>query len=40
MNHVLKEVRDAAQQLPSYSSPALPLHPKLVEAIVRFVGRR
>ena len=39
MNHVLKEVRDASQQAASYSDPALPLHPRLVESIIRFVGR-
>jgi alpha-beta hydrolase superfamily lysophospholipase len=40
MNHVLKEVRETAQQLPSYSNPELPLHPGLVDALVRFVGQR
>ena len=39
MNHVLKEVREASQQTASYSDPSLPLHPKLVEALSRFVGQ-
>jgi hypothetical protein len=39
MNHVLKEVREASQQAASYSNPALPLHPRLVESITTFVGR-
>jgi pimeloyl-ACP methyl ester carboxylesterase len=38
MNHVLKEVpADPARQMASYADPALPLAPKLVEAIVDFV---
>lgn len=38
MNHVLKEVSgDLATQLPSYSDPKLPLHPKLADAIATFV---
>jgi alpha-beta hydrolase superfamily lysophospholipase len=38
MNHVLKTVpADAAQQLASYSDPALPLAPQLVSALVDFV---
>lgn len=37
MNHVLKEVRDPAQQLDSYGNPELPLHPRLVEALRAFV---
>ena len=39
MNHVLKEVRESSQQAASYSDPALPLHPRLVESIANFVGR-
>jgi pimeloyl-ACP methyl ester carboxylesterase len=39
MNHVLKEVREASQQTASYSDAALPLHPRLVESITKFVGR-
>jgi fermentation-respiration switch protein FrsA (DUF1100 family) len=38
MNHVLKEVREASQQTASYSDPALPLHPRLVEAITLFIA--
>jgi alpha-beta hydrolase superfamily lysophospholipase len=37
MNHVLKEVREASQQAASYSDPALPLHPALIERIAEFV---
>jgi fermentation-respiration switch protein FrsA (DUF1100 family) len=37
MNHVLKEVREASQQTASYSDPALPLHPRLIDAITAFV---
>ena len=37
MNHVLKEVRDASQQTGSYSDPSLPLHPKLIDVISRFI---
>jgi len=39
MNHVLKEVREASQQTGSYSDPTLPLHPRLVESITRFIER-
>jgi uncharacterized protein len=39
MNHVLKEVREASQQIASYSNPALPLHPRLIEAIAAFIAR-
>ena len=39
MNHVLKEVRDASRQSASYSDPALPLHPRLVESVAKFVSR-
>lgn len=39
MNHVLKEVREASQQTASYSNPALPLHPQLVELITKFIGK-
>jgi len=39
MNHVLKEVREPSQQTASYSDPALPLHPRLVESIAKFVGQ-
>jgi len=39
MNHVLKEVREPSKQTASYSDPALPLHPRLVEAITQFVGQ-
>ena len=39
MNHVLKEVRDSSQQTASYSDPTLPLHPRLVESIARFIGQ-
>jgi hypothetical protein len=38
MNHVLKEVREASGQVASYSDSTLPLHPRLVESIVRFIG--
>lgn len=38
MNHVLKPVAgDLAAQMPSYSDPALPLAPGLVEAVATFV---
>lgn len=38
MNHVLKLVDgDAAQQLPSYGNPDLPLAPRLVDHVVLFV---
>jgi uncharacterized protein len=39
MNHVLKSVKEAHRllQLPSYSDPSLPLHPKLVPALVEFL---
>ena len=39
MNHVLKAVKgtERAEQLPSYADPALPLHPKLVPALVGFL---
>jgi pimeloyl-ACP methyl ester carboxylesterase len=40
MNHVLKQVREPARQLPSYSNPELPLHPGLVDALVGFLARR
>ena len=39
MNHVLKEVREASKQTASYSDPALPLHPRLVESITKFIGQ-
>ena len=39
MNHVLKEVRESSRQIASYSDPALPLHPRLVESIATFVGQ-
>ena len=39
MNHMLKEVREASQQIASYSDPALPLHPRLIESITRFIER-
>ena len=39
MNHVLKEVREPSQQTTSYSDPAFPLHPRLVESIAQFVGQ-
>ena len=39
MNHVLKDVREASQQTASYSDPALPLHPRLVGSITKFVGQ-
>jgi len=38
MNHVLKEVREASQQTASYSDPALPLHPRLIDVITTFIG--
>jgi hypothetical protein len=38
MNHVLKEVREASQQTASYSDPALPLHPRLIESVTTFIG--
>ena len=39
MNHVLKAVKETEvkAQLPSYSDPSLPLHPKLVPAVVAFL---
>lgn len=39
MNHVLKAVAktDQKEQLPSYSDPSLPLHPKLMPALVEFL---
>lgn len=38
MNHVLKEVpADPRRQLASYGDPALPLHPRLLERIVKFL---
>jgi uncharacterized protein len=37
MNHVLKEVREASQQMASYSDPSLPLHPGLIGPIVELV---
>jgi uncharacterized protein len=37
MNHVLKEVRDPAQQAGSYSNPDLPLHPELGPLVSGFV---
>jgi len=39
MNHVLKEVREPAKQVASYSDPALGLHPGMVEALNGFVDR-
>lgn len=39
MNHVLKEVRDPSKQSASYSDPALPLHPRLVESVTKFVSQ-
>jgi uncharacterized protein len=39
MNHVLKEVREPSNQTASYSDPALPLHPRLVESITKFVSQ-
>jgi pimeloyl-ACP methyl ester carboxylesterase len=39
MNHVLKEVRETSKQAASYSDPALPLHPRLVESITKFIGQ-
>ncbi|MGH7460377.1 MAG: alpha/beta hydrolase [Longimicrobiales bacterium] len=37
MNHVLKEVRDASQQVPSYSNPELPLHRELGGIVSKFI---
>ena len=39
MNHVLKSVKETHRllQLPSYSDPSLPLHPKLVPALAEFL---
>jgi pimeloyl-ACP methyl ester carboxylesterase len=39
MNHVLKAVKETNRlsQLPSYSDPSLPLHPKLVPALAGFL---
>jgi pimeloyl-ACP methyl ester carboxylesterase len=39
MNHVLKSAKEANRllQLPSYTDPSLPLHPKLVPALVGFL---
>lgn len=39
MNHVLKSVAGTHRllQLPSYSDPSLPLHPKLVPALAEFL---
>ncbi len=40
MNHIMKEVKGGLmEQMPSYSDPALPLHKKLVEAVVGFVRK-
>ena len=39
MNHVLKEARDTTQPPPSYSDPTLPLHPRLIEVLARFLAR-
>ncbi|HEV7764864.1 MAG TPA: alpha/beta hydrolase [Thermoanaerobaculia bacterium] len=40
MNHVLKSVAgDAAQQMPSYSDPKLPVAPELIERVSAFVKR-
>lgn len=39
MNHVLKEVREPGRQVASYSDPALPLHPRLVEVLAAFTAR-
>ena len=38
MNHVLKSVKETNRpvQLPSYSDPSLPLHPKLIPTLVEF----
>jgi pimeloyl-ACP methyl ester carboxylesterase len=40
MNHVLKEVREASQQVASYSDPALPLHPEVGRIVGAFVLTR
>jgi pimeloyl-ACP methyl ester carboxylesterase len=37
MNHVLKEVREAAQQTASYSDSSLSLHPGLITALAEFL---
>ena len=39
MNHVLKQVRDTTQPPPSYSDPTLPLHPRLIDVLARFLAR-
>jgi alpha-beta hydrolase superfamily lysophospholipase len=38
MKHQLKEVREPAQQTAAYSDPTLPLHPRLVDLLRRFVA--
>ena len=38
MNHVLKEVREASQQTAAYSDSTMPLHPRLIAALIRFIG--
>ena len=40
MNHVLKEVREASQQMASYGDPSLPLHRGLVETLKQFLSQR
>lgn len=40
MNHVLKEVREASQQLASYSDSTLALHPKLAPAVTAHILKR
>ena len=37
MNHVLRHITTDAEQLPSYSNPALPLAPELVPALLGFL---
>ena len=39
MNHVFKEIEETHRllQLPTYSDPSLPLHPKLVPAVSAFL---
>jgi len=40
MNHILKEVREQAKQVASYSDPTLPLHPQLGPAVTAHILQR
>lgn len=41
MNHVLKSITstDRAAQMPTYTNPELPVHPKLVESIIQYLAK-